>query len=492
MPKRLINVGQSGDRTLVKLCTHIKSSTRYAALSYCWGPRTNAVLEATTSTLSLFKEGIAVDNLPRTLRDAVFTTRQLNLEYLWVDAICILQDSPEDKLEEITKMKDIYQNAYITIAAASTKSCTEGFLQRRFAPAINRTKIPHAHPTSGSWIPGTRPIAMPFQCANGLLGSISLQPYLSDWNEDEQPLNLRAWALQERLLSRRVLIYGTTHMVWDCNSQYKTFGGPRLRRHSMPRLPDILVGDDGGCNILNIEKTHIEWTNIVIDYSRRSLTFINDRLPALSAIAAEFGERLINGVYLAGLWHLPRYPIILLSGLLWKRNTDVSINSKHEVLYKAIAPSWSWASIPAGSYIVWSGLSEDAVGVIVRYSVDLVSNRPLGEITGGSIVLKSPARAVKGQIDGEFFCMNWAIKNSEPETQMFFSLDSHRSFKHGTLVETLFIQLTNEGGLILLKFENGCYKRISIFELDPNHTEELGVMQSNFFDGCEIRTVTII
>lgn len=126
MPKRLNDVGEDESSTLIKLCTCIQIPLAYAALSYCWGPRTKGILETTKSTLSAFETAIPENTLPQTLKDAIFTTRQLNIRYLWVDALCTVQDSTQDKLEEIAKMEDIYQNAQVTIAAARAESCKEG------------------------------------------------------------------------------------------------------------------------------------------------------------------------------------------------------------------------------------------------------------------------------------------------------------------------------------------------------------------------------
>jgi hypothetical protein len=104
----------------------------YTALSYCWG------VPQPASTISVFLESyqkrIPLLSLPRTVQDAIFTTRQLGLQYLWVDSLCIVQDSTDDKASEIANMGEIFRNATITILAARAKTCNEGFLQDRQPP----------------------------------------------------------------------------------------------------------------------------------------------------------------------------------------------------------------------------------------------------------------------------------------------------------------------------------------------------------------------
>jgi hypothetical protein len=71
--------------------------------------------------------------LPRTITDAVRCTQKLGLKYLWVDSLCIIQDSEEDQEKEIGRMSEIYKNSYVTISAAKAKSSVEGFLEPRTA-----------------------------------------------------------------------------------------------------------------------------------------------------------------------------------------------------------------------------------------------------------------------------------------------------------------------------------------------------------------------
>jgi len=102
---------------------------RYAALSYCWGD--SLPLETTTTNLQAHESAIGFEKLPQTLQDAVMVVRYLGIRYVWIDCLCILQDSKADWEREAARMADIYSNAYLTLAASRAKHCGEGFLGTR-------------------------------------------------------------------------------------------------------------------------------------------------------------------------------------------------------------------------------------------------------------------------------------------------------------------------------------------------------------------------
>jgi len=113
-----------------KLLETSKGQTgRYAALSYCWG--NTLPLITTTRSLEDHKSGIAFDELPRTLQDAIMIARYLDIGLIWIDCLCILQDSKTDWEYEAAHMADVYSNAHLTIAAARAEHCGQGFLGPR-------------------------------------------------------------------------------------------------------------------------------------------------------------------------------------------------------------------------------------------------------------------------------------------------------------------------------------------------------------------------
>jgi hypothetical protein len=104
-------------------------SGKYAALSYCWG--TDKVLKTTRDSLDQFTKEIDWAGLPWTFQDAVTVACKLSIQYLWIDSLCIIQDSTEGWETESAKMGYYYERAFITITASSCASADVSFLQER-------------------------------------------------------------------------------------------------------------------------------------------------------------------------------------------------------------------------------------------------------------------------------------------------------------------------------------------------------------------------
>ena len=280
----------------------------------------------TTLTMNDMLSGVATSTLPATIQDAVIVTRKLGLRYLWVDALCIFQDSTSDKDVEIAKMDQIYQNARLTISAASAERCQDGFL----APRSWR----------GDFSPSTSYSSILFACPNGKRGNVTLREFMI-YDSRMEPLNRRGWALQESVLSSRVLIYSSWQMLWQCKTRKNWEGGRAeyfIRDLSeLSALENLQLEDESGKGDVLKETENApwtSWTDLVHQYSQRALTEPSDKLPALSGIAARY-QKDTNDIYCAGLWKAN-----LLKGLKWQvgRPTDHGPG-----IYRA--PTWSWASV---------------------------------------------------------------------------------------------------------------------------------------------------
>lgn len=127
IPTRLIDVGSHDDKT--RLCAAAifgkEIRLQYAALSHCWG---SAPIEMVTTTANQdnMLQKLSVQFLGKTFQDAITATRTLGLRYLWIDCLCILQNSIEDWTEESMKMGSIYANCIVNLVAAAAKSSQEG------------------------------------------------------------------------------------------------------------------------------------------------------------------------------------------------------------------------------------------------------------------------------------------------------------------------------------------------------------------------------
>jgi hypothetical protein len=382
LPTRVLDISNE----YVRL--HISRNERhhYCALSYCWGgPQPVRTL---AGNIESHESGIQISSLPQTIQDAIDYTRQLGIEYLWIDSLCIVQDSIEDKRQEIARMANIYQNALVTIAATNTLRCTDGFLSKRARPS-HETCIED----------------LPWSCSDGSLGKVSLDRQ-SWYRADQEPLNRRAWTLQERLLSPRVLSFGSHQLTWECQTARYTDGGNpgtvygmginRLEPYVFSPLTAATVERSPQAKFL-----HYTWIEAVIDLSIRKITEESDKLPAISGVAQQM--HLITGdTYLAGLWKAA-----LHFELMWLQDpaADDFHHARRPTIYRA--PSWSWASVEGA--IAFSGPfeNENLVAEVVQCRVSPVDpSNAFGEVSDGRLVIRGPLRSLDANLIQDYFHIN--------------------------------------------------------------------------------------
>ncbi|KFA81049.1 hypothetical protein S40288_00762 [Stachybotrys chartarum IBT 40288] len=181
------------------LCV-LPHSGKYVALSYRWASSS----ENFTTTTARLKELEAEDALrhhfhqiPQTIQDAMDCVRELGEKFLWVDALCIIQDSPEDKDYFIQQMDQIYENALVTIIAAPPSE-------------------EHGPPPDGlpGYRAGTRLFTQERAFVNGL--DICTSFPCVDMFLARCPWDSRAWTFQEEQLSTRRLYFTASQVYFQC------------------------------------------------------------------------------------------------------------------------------------------------------------------------------------------------------------------------------------------------------------------------------------
>ncbi|KAL8691311.1 MAG: hypothetical protein Q9218_003440, partial [Villophora microphyllina] len=335
LPLRVLDLGPFGNSKDLKLYISNDQSAPYACLSYCWGPQPQS-LQLTLGTLSALVERIQLAKLPQSLQDAIHVARMLGFRYLWIDSLCIIQDSLEDKMCEIGKMDQVYSGAHLTISAASSDDSASGFLNRR-DPSwfFSNTDEP--------------PICMPFLCPNGTVGSVYLTRMGVPRSERQEPLHTRSWPLQEHILSPRILMYGSEQISWVCNhntgfnmtDEEGTLlkDGGRPNRYQLAEMNSLRIVLAEQTSITPGEARQI-WAKLVEAYSIRQQSVSDDKVHAIRGIAARF-QRLVGDEYIAGFWKS-----WLLLGLLWVRTGKIESQPRRKY------PSWSWLSIDSGVIMV--------------------------------------------------------------------------------------------------------------------------------------------
>lgn len=364
----------------------------YATLSYCWGgPQPHST---TAARLTGYHKFLPMDSFPATIRDAIALTRALELPYLWIDSLCIIQDSETDKIKEIAKMSQVYKNSWVTLSAATASKCDEGFLGIR---KETQSRL-------------ERSVTISMACPGGVTGSIMLTPArfngLNMRDEDKFPIDRRAWTYQEYLLSPRVISFYHDYIEFKCPGGILSDDGlkaeelrlnpPMFARQS--KLGPLFYQSDSEIDP-DLRKKAVSpearkilgqlWDNVVSEYTPGRLTNPDDKLPAVSALASEF-QRIFGDEYLAGLWKGN-----LMHDLQWFAFPPAHGESP---VPKYRVPTWSWASInnysvyphEATRYSVQSNRAE-----ITHCSVDLVSEvAPLGQVKGGLLTIRAPMKTL--------------------------------------------------------------------------------------------------
>ncbi|KAI0392353.1 HET-domain-containing protein [Xylariaceae sp. FL0594] len=199
-PTRLIDVG-SKDSSLVRLVetkdaglAKLGDRLRYIAVSHPWGDKNEHHHYSTrSSNIIQHRNGIDVGVLPATFRDAIQVTQELGIRYVWIDALCIIQDEVKDFNNEAQHMETVFSSAYCVIAATRAKGMSSGFLS-------------------------TRPSRKVVKMQRRKEEAFYICEAIDDFQRDviEGMLNQRGWVLQERALARRTIYFADNQTYWEC------------------------------------------------------------------------------------------------------------------------------------------------------------------------------------------------------------------------------------------------------------------------------------
>jgi len=406
MPTRVIDIGLDGkDPVLVET----KGTTgRYAALSYCWGKK--GQLKSTKETLPGFMQGIPMEELPRTARDAIKLCRHLKIPYLWIDALCIIQDDEDDWIRESSRMCDVYSSSTLTIAAARSRGSRGGIFGPQWFGSSERQNTFSFRGTQvyARMNPLDDHLGNPL--AINVSGQESGLQAEKSWmlRPDELPLARRAWTVQERVLSRRVLYYTADELWWECDSCWACECGwansskereddedgadvsfdpvQDANRGSFSWLRDLRHDEH-----LKLENAYKKWSSIVTLFSAGNLTFASDKLPALSGLAQQFQRALrarfdVSDDYLAGMWRQD-----LGQELLWIIGPYVGPARPGPHPREVGIPTWSWASVNGVISHAWEE-QENGLHPLFRIltaSVELATSDHTGGVRGGKLVVES-------------------------------------------------------------------------------------------------------
>lgn len=429
-PRRLVSVQRTGQGPISArlVCTSASDKpVEYLTLSHCWG-RAESFTLVEQNLLHLL-EDLAVNLLPKVFQDAFAVTLELGFSYIWIDSLCIIQDSRDDWLQQSSQMADIYENCSCNIAATGSRDGFRGlFIQEG-------TKDFVCYTVSRAW-EDERSSTDDRQRTIDLWDAST-----SDWRSQvtEAPLNQRGWVLQESVLAPCVLHFGKEQLLWECSETRCCEMFPQGLPNSLCKGPldtikSMLLGapnatplnprvgsrsgDARALQVPAIDQSHHAshfWHSLVAEYSFRSLTHAEDKLIAISAIVKRTRHRM-QGRYLAGLWEQN-----FILDLLW-RVSKVSILPFGRLKW---APSWSWASIDRTVfYDILSPNEYQTCAALRRAELTHPTSDDTGLVIVGRAQMKGfllPVRPFKG-----FFMIDWwgySVVNGELMRLLYIDYD---------------------------------------------------------------------
>ncbi|KAJ3455290.1 hypothetical protein MRS44_013890 [Fusarium solani] len=420
LPTRVIDIGPSNDSEPIQprlvMSDFLDPNTTYFALSYCWGTdRGKTVLKTTRDNLPLHLKTIETAKLNRTYIDAMELIRKLGYRYIWIDALCIIQDDRSDFEVEC----DGDGGCFLPRDAEGAKAVTYRAINQRYRRSLESADYFNAHPDSAD---------------------LTIYPSFGPWIKgiNQGPVFRRGWCLQEREMSPRVLHFTKSRILWECRETIASEDAPEMVSKA---ARDLELGSYlSTARLLDDEKTTVtlktkggtiyegsKWPRIVEAYSHRSLSVVADKLPAISGLAATVALQRPDDTYLAGIWRSE-----LLKGISWvpaKRaerlpvdglgsgsDTDTVILSAKALTEPGLRteekwppepvdpdiPSWSWVAHDGpirfcgdswGS-VYWTEITVDddehkwiksEVQVdVLSASVNHTGKDPFGRVSGGS------------------------------------------------------------------------------------------------------------
>jgi hypothetical protein len=347
-PARLLHIESRKESGLIRLVeTHgfpsvDETSQPYLALSYCWG-KGGPSIKTTKSNYSHLQKSISYSTLPKAYQDTVRVARAVGVKFIWIDALCIIQDDREDWEKESRMMAEIFQNSLVTLIVLRTASCNEGFLERN--PSIRINYHNREWNVRGSFFLRH----MPFSYMDAE-SSIRAAPSFSDrpisLELQHSPWQTRGWTFQEDMFSMRKLYFGQLMMYWeslqlaeDIIKTEDTIIDDKLKRRERSAEVSIIHSSEPWRS----DYDYNGWYYPMLSYCKKNLTYETDRLSAVSSYAKLIASKS-GDTYVAGLWKKD-----LHVGVLWKigrrqRRTFRTVMKHLTSPSEYIAPSWSWAS----------------------------------------------------------------------------------------------------------------------------------------------------
>ncbi|KAH7412048.1 hypothetical protein DE146DRAFT_263773 [Phaeosphaeria sp. MPI-PUGE-AT-0046c] len=396
LPPQVLDV-QDGESGGVTIHGSSGEKGKYAALSHIRDVGYPVTIDKENTRVD---KAISLETLPQTYRDAIIMTRKLGLRYLWIESLCSQEDHTGKTLPS-PKTASIYADAYITLSATGSSSDNDGILTARTPPSYYPFQY-ISNETRGTVYASSRPKEPFYYFGNGRI----LEP---------EPLSQHGWALQDRIFSPCILHFGTSQLYFESNTHFVSEDGFEMtgRSHTLNEIS--LSASYTTATVWSSSFVALYWQTILDLYCRRTLPDKNDKLPAISSIAAHITSKS-HDAYVAGLWRAT-----ILDDMIWQATGHARGKTSDPPEYRA--PSWSWASIdgPFGMFCRGQGSGKGGwmegekwsdVATVVDYNVTPKGEDPYGEVTDGWIKLRTPLEKLERCEDWQRTKQVWKLKTA--------------------------------------------------------------------------------
>ncbi|QDS68372.1 hypothetical protein FKW77_010739 [Venturia effusa] len=379
-PTRLVYVHPQDDEFRLVEHEEISYGVKYCTLSHCWGQVEDKIV-LTAQNIRAWKARLPDLTRMKTFTDAIEIARRLGSHYIWIDSLCIIQNSRQDWRHESVLMSNVYKYSSYNISATSATDDTIGcFFDRDLKLAFPlRLQFSARALDSG---PTDDDRCVEIVESSTLDGYYELELRDHDiWRQDvtNSIVNKRAWVLQERVVAPRIIHFTYTQLYWECGELHASENRPRglfedvstdctvdLKKCSLFTLPPLENEQHDRRN-----EAWDAYENAIDAYSHMCLTQTGDKLVAISAIMRQL-QPFIRCRYLAGHWE---------DDLIWQLGWEV-YDGVRPVAYRA--PSWSWASVDGHVKVSpWRTTNLTYLLEILEANVDLVGEDEFGQVSGG-------------------------------------------------------------------------------------------------------------
>lgn len=490
MPSRLVFVGSKGDVVRPRL-ENRPSSQPYIALSHCWGDQ-KAILRTTKANIEELIIDIPWTNLPKTFQDAVTITRALEIGYLWIDSLCIVQDDRLDWKTESAKMADIYAGAHLTIAATGASSATAGCFFARWHEPKFGVQITHAEAQYQSdRVTSIQGIKVRYNSRAHTQFTGSLHPPMKG-----APLWTRAWAFQERILSNRIIHFHAEEMVWECRESQECECGylawDRARGTTTTTRFLAREGFTRAEKHKNPLETYNTWLQLVQEFTKLDISSELDRFPAICGIATSL-QPSMKADYIAGVWSDR-----IGQGLFWKKRSYQRSRRTHSTPDHYV-PTWSWASVELLHPDKCFGLDFYPKNITIDEHLIVNISASPGRRIRSILTVQDAELTIKGLA---ILCVlkhihyrmdvyaNHSVQFKEDSAEAYTDITCEDEHHEDTQDEVVICVLLGRNerkqyGLVLQADEanHDNYKRVGVFELES---------QRSWFDQAEVKSFTVL